>query len=828
VAKSTVAQRVLEKDLPSQLEEAKTSAARGSYGAALAALDRGLASFPEQQELLVLRAGVLSASGRIREALEGYQRAASLGAAQPELVSALGWLHLQMGRLPEAETWMRRWLAAEPGEIAARHGLCRTLMARQRIDEAMSLCEETLKHAPGDVESLALLAECKLRLNDQIAAEAHLRRALNIAPANTTLWINLSACLRNQHRTTEAIQALDEAQRIAIGLNDDSFVNIAVSRRILDQLDESLNICEQNLAERPNVDGHRVYAYALLCSGRLAEGWHHNEFRWLREPLLSLRRGAQGVPWRGQDLTGKSIVLHVEQGFGDAIQFVRYARHVKALGATVTLAVFPELARLASTCAGIDRVVNRNEPLPRGDYYCHLVSLPQIFCTTLDSIPADVPYLRGDPSEAAHWRERLQAPPGELRVGLVWAGNPKQARDRDRSVPVQSLVPLLAMPGVKFFSLQTSPGVQQLDELPSGLRPTNLAPELRDFADTAAAVNQLDLVITVDTAMAHLVGALGKPVWVLLHKDPDWRYLEERADSPWYPTMRLFRQRRDGDWTEVIERVIAALAMHLQRGQREEESQRSAVIVPALPAKSELLRLSRAHRRGLSAVVETRAGLVQFFPDEPTIGDSIDWYGEYLEGQVDLLTRLITPGATLIEVCPGVGMHALRLAAVAAPAGQVFLYEPRSLMRRLLRENLAANSIGNVTVMTNRLGGSADESQDWRAETIDDLRLAQLLMLKINDETMAREVLSGAAETLWRLRPFLFIATGSEAALHDLALQTKDYGYRCWKMETPLFNPNNFNLRTNDIFAASSAVALLAIPEESEQGMLTEGCTELS
>ena len=182
----------------------------------------------------------------------------------------------------------------------------------------------------------------------------------------------------------------------------------------------------------------------------------------------------------------------------------------------------------------------------------------------------------------------------------------------------------------------------------------------------------------------------------------------------------------------------------------------------------------------------------------------------------------------MIEVCPGVGMHALRLAAVAAPAGQVFLYEPRSLMRRLLRENLAANSIGNVTVMTNRLGGSADESQDWRAETIDDLRLAQLLMLKINDETMAREVLSGAAETLWRLRPFLFIATGSEAALHDLALQTKDYGYRCWKMEAPLFNPNNFNLRTNDIFAASSAVALLAIPEESEQGMLTEGCTELS
>jgi tetratricopeptide (TPR) repeat protein len=771
---------------------------------------------------------VLSAWGRNGEALEAYLRAASSGAQDPELMSALGWLYLRMGRLPEAETWMRLWLAVEPGEIAAQHGLCRTLMARQKIDDAMSLCEQTLKSTPDNVESLALHAECNLRLGDLVVAEADLRHALSIAPANTTLWINLSACLRNQRRATEAIHALDEAQRIAIRPDDDSFVNIAVSRRILDQLNDCLNICEQNLADRPNVDGHRVYAYALLCAGRLAEGWNHNEFRWLREPLLSLRRVAQGLSWQGQNLAGKSIVLHVEQGFGDAIQFVRYTRHVKALGAKVTLAVFPELARLVSSCAGIDRVVNRNEPLPRGDYYCHLVSLPRIFGTTLASIPDDVPYLHAEPSEAANWRARFQAPPGELRVGLVWAGNPKQARDRDRSMPVQALAPLLAMPGVRFFSLQTAPAARQLEELPSALRPANLGTELRDFADTAAAVSGLDLVVTVDTAMAHLVGALGKPVWVLLHKDPDWRYMETREDSPWYPTMRLFRQRRDGDWAEVIERVGETLLRHLVPRQREEESNRRTVLGPMLQPRSELLRLSREHRRGFSAVAETRAGVVQYFPDEPVVGDSIDWYGEYLQDQVDLLTRLLKPGATLIEVCPGIGIHALQLAVVAGPTGQVFLYEPRRLMRRLLCENLAANSIENVCVLSTPLRAESKETNDLPAETLDDLQLTQLLLLKINDVALARDVLAGAADTLWRLRPFLFMTSDDKGALRDLASQTRDYSYRCWKVETALFNPANFNLRTDDIFLGRRAVALLGIPEETDGGSLTRGCAELS
>jgi tetratricopeptide (TPR) repeat protein len=826
VTRAAVASDAVERSVSCAIDEAKALAAKGRHGAALAKLNEAIVSFPEDPELLISRAGVLLTWGRTKEAIEDYLHAASQGVQHPELMSALGWLHLQGGRLPEAESWMRRCVAAEPGAIAASHGLSRTLMAQQKIDEAASLCEEVLKQVPDDVESLALLAEGKLRQNDLVAAEACLRRALRIAPANAALWINLSACLRNQHRITEAMQALDEAQRVAIDADDDSFVNIAAGRRILDQLDDALTVCEQNLAQRPNVDGHRVYAYALLCAGRLVEGWDHNEFRWLREPLLSLRRAAHGVPWRGQDLSGKSIVLHVEQGFGDAIQFVRYARHVKALGASVTLAVFPELERLVSTCAGIDRIVNRNEPLPRGDHYCHLLSLPRIFGTALGSIPDDVPYLHADSNEAAHWRTRLAAP-GYLRVGLVWAGNPKQARDRDRSIALQLLAPLLAMPGVKFFSLQIAPAARQLDDLPLALRPSDLAPHLRDFADTAAVVSQLDLVITVDTAIAHLAGALGKPVWVLLHKDPDWRYMEKRQDSPWYPTMRLFRQQDDGDWMRVIEQVRVALSEQLKARVGSAIATIDTSRCVTLAPKPTLARLSAGHRPGFSAIAETRYGIVQYFPDEPVVGDSIDWYGEYVQRQLDVLDRILRPGATLIEVASGVGAHALRLAERLGPSGHLYLCEPRPMMQRVLRQNLATNRAGNVTVLTGTLGRAIDGTTDITTETIDALQLPQLLLVKVNVPAQTADVLAGAADTLWRLRPLLFLGAADRPQLDKLSAHTRDYGYRCWTVETPLFNPDNYNRRKENIFAGLNALALLGIPEEVDPTSFVNGFVEL-
>ena len=806
------------------LEEARAFAAERHYGAALKAFDNALASHPNDTDALVSRAAVLHAWGRSREALEGYLRATTQGDVSPEVMLALGWLFMQAGRLGDAEAWMRRGLAAEPEKLAPHRGLSQVLMAGQRTVEAFAVCEEALKLFPKDVQSLAVCAECKLRQDEPAAAEPYLRRALDVEPANAALWTNLSACLRSQHRTAEALEALERAQRTAPG-NDDSFVSIAACWRVLDRLDQVLTTCERNVPEHPNVDGHRLYGHALLCAGRLVEGWHHNEFRWLREPFLTLRKAVRGLPWRGQDLAGKTIVLHVEQGFGDAIQFVRYVPHVKALGATVLLSVFPEVERLFATCPGVDGVVVRGKASPPCDYYAHLLGLPRIFGTDLGSIPNDIPYLQADPERAANWAARLGAAQAELRVGLVWAGNPKQARDRDRSIPLDTLAPLLRTLGVKFFSLQKGSAALS-DNVSHGGHVVDLAPELKDFADTAAVISPLDLVISVCTATAHLAGALGKRVWVPLHKDPDWRWMEKREDTPWYPTMRLFRQHKDGDWAEVIGQLRSALVQEMQSRTFKTEPRFNTSQCEKLVPKSLLTRLSSGHRPGFSAVTEARCGIVQYFPDEPIVGDSIDWYGEYLQGQIDVLGRIVKPGTTSIEVCPGIGVHALPLAQATGPQGHLFLYESRPLMRPLLRQNLAANGIGNVTVIEGSPGASTG-SEAVSTETIDDLQLRQLLLLKINLAATAQDVIAGAAETLWRLRPMLFIDTADETTLLDLISQTRDYGYRCWKFETPLFSRANFNHRPDDIFDGRTSVALLATPEEVDTEPLAQECTEL-
>ncbi len=244
----------------------------------------------------------------------------------------------------------------------------------------------------------------------------------------------------------------------------------------------------------------------------------------------------------------------------------------------------------------------------------------------------------------------------------------------------------------------------------------DLGPELQDFCDTAAAISQLDLVICVDTAVAHLAGALGRPVWLLLPRPADWRWLEEREDSPWYPTMRLFRQRRRGDWGDVLERVAAAL----ERWTAGEEAKLTPRANRAAPAPSSLEPHAdqwppAGHRPGFSAVAETRAGILQYLPDQPDVGAAIGMYGEVLQTQLNLLTRLLRPGSTVLEAGAGVGAHALAIAAALGPAGHLLLYETRPVVRRILQQNLVANGIGNVTVMRRGLGLATDPGSSDRA-----------------------------------------------------------------------------------------------------------------
>jgi tetratricopeptide (TPR) repeat protein len=735
-----------------------------------------------------------------------------------------------IGNADAAEKCMRKAAEIEPAGRKAQFGLGAALRALGRLKEAASAYEHALALQEDEFDCLMRLVDCRLALGELSAAETLARLAIERDGVRAIAWDQLGVALARQGRHREAAVALEHAMHLNTNDSEggDTFVNAANNLLDDNNIGGALAVLEANLAKKPNPEGHYEYAVGLLTAGRLLEGWHHYEFRWLRDPLLSLRLGQGRPPWKGQELRGKTILIRAEQGVGDTIQFIRYAPKVKALGARVLLKVQEGTGLLAQAFPGVDAVIGRGEVIPDFDFYIHPLSLPHIFGTDSASVPAGVPYLRADPAFVDRWARRLNQPRDGLKAGLAWAGSPSHGRDRYRSMPSSMLAPLGSVRGVRYFGLQK--GDEEREACPVNAEFANLGAELHDFGDTAAAISQLDLVICVDTAVAHLAGALGKPVWVMLAKPADWRWLEEREDTPWYPTMRLFRQRESGDWADVVERVKVALERWVEAGGGE-PARGTPVELPVEPLlpKPTLARFAPGHRAGFSAVAETRVGIVQYFPDEAGVGDSISWYGEYLQGQLDVLARLIRPGATLLEVGAGVGMHALYLARAIGPAGQMFLYESRPLLQRVLRQNLAANRIGNVTLMSRALGcASSVSGTDMPTETLDELQLEQLQLLKIGADASALEVLAGGSQTLWRLRPLLFIALREEEALPELVPAVEDLGYRCWKMETPLFHRQNFNRREEDIFGGGKASALLAIPEEINVDATLDDCVELS
>ena len=527
------------------------------------------------------------------------------------------------------------------------------------------------------------------------------------------------------------------------------------------------------------------------------------------------------------------------------MQFVRYAPLVKALGGTVHLKVHSGLESVVRGLAGVDRIFDHDQ-LPTGfDYYIHLASLPYVFGTDLDSIPTEIPYLQAPADRLQKWQAKF-ADTTSLRIGLVWAGNPEHQVDRYRSISLQTLRPLFGIQGAQYYSLQKGSAAEQLKTLPPIENLTDIAPELIDFRDTAAVISCLDVVLCVDTAVAHLAGALGRPVWLMLPTPADWRWLEHREDSPWYPTMRLFRQSQRGQWDHVVERVRTALQAQLgteTRGDTRPARERrpSASVRPGLIGASKPPR----SRPGLCAVAETRSGILQYLHDDSDIANSISWYGEYLQPQLDVIIRLIVPGAVILEVGAGMGVHSLALARAAGVTGQIHVCDADPVAQRILRQNLAANRLSNVTLLKRQIGGvprpralSSDKTSVGgpttvtaaypAVDTIDELHFERLNWLKINEGHDAAYVLTGAAETLWRLRPFLLVAAPTSEKLNEIANVAKEFSYRCWSMETPLFNPDNFNRRTGDIFRGKRCLALLAIPEEIDVDIALDACTELS
>jgi Flp pilus assembly protein TadD len=809
------------------IAEANAHAAAGRYGNALSIVRDASAKNPESSDLLFAEASTLSTWGRFRDVCSSCDQPWVEESGHVPLFLTLGRAYLSTGKPGRAEAWLRRAADAAPGDWKAHFSLGAALRLLNRLEEAVASYERALALQPDSFDCRIDLVACRFEQRDFSSAEAEARCAIVLDGKRPVAWENLGIALAKQDRHGEAREAFRKAMQLEseLGGSGGSFINAASNLVEAGDVDAAIALYDPNLARFPSHHAHNEYAFALLTAGRLLEGWHHYEFRWTRAPLLPLRARYGKPVWAGQDLRGKAILLRAEQGSGDAIQFLRYAASVKALGAKVLLGV-DGFGALAERFAGIDAAIDPQHPLPAFDFYLHLLSLPRIFGTDLGSIPADVPYVQPRPDHVERWAARLAPHDRRLKVGLVWAGRPTHDGDRRRSITLDTLAPLGDIAGVRYIGLQKEVAPSMTESSSLGGDFVNLGPELQDFHDTAALIANVDLVICVDTAVAHLAGALGKPVWVMLPEPADFRWLRDREDTPWYPTMRLFRQQVSGDWSGVVQRVKAALNLRLQEA-------------PTLAAPKTLspnatfatrltfARLSPGHKLGFSGVAETRLGIVQYFPDEPVVGDSIDWYGEYLQGQLDVLGRILKPGMTVIEVDAGVGMHALYLAAAVGPSGHAYLYESRPLMQKLLRQNLAFNQAGVVTVMKRSLRCGGVLSSDADMETIDDLQLKQLHMLKVGEHTPALDVIAGATQTLWQLRPLLFLATTDGEALDVLSRRTADLGYRRWQMDTPLFNPENFNRRENDIFAGKKATVLIGVPEEIEFDPAFAGCTEL-
>lgn len=488
----------------------------------------------------------------------------------------LGVIHLQRGELAQALAACEAALAANPRNAGAHQTQGDALHDLKRYGQAVAAYDRCLALNPLSFVAWSNRGSALLRDRRFEDAVSSYDRALALqAPGGgrtsprrlANPYLNRGAALQELGRFEAALESFDRAIAADPDLAQ-AHANRGCTLDCLGRPQEALASCERAVALWPDYPAaHLNRALALLRLGRFPEGWAEYEWRWRNtESALCRDRRRSAVPlWLGREpLAGRSILLHAEQGYGDTLQFCRYARLVHERGARVTLEVHPALKRVMSRLEGIAQVISRDEPAPDVDFQCPLMSLPLAFGTTLETIPSGQHYLSGEPELIERWRARLGERRG-LRVGLVWSGGfrPNEpeywSANARRNIEPQSLLEL-DHPGIEYVSLQKGQPADGQPQEPlrpgwGGPRLLDLTSELSDFAQTAALIENLDLVVSVDTATAHLAAALGKPTWILSRFDGCWRWLLSRSDSPWYPSVRLFRQPAPGTWPEVIRQV---------------------------------------------------------------------------------------------------------------------------------------------------------------------------------------------------------------------------------------------------------------------------------
>jgi len=515
-------------------------------------------------------ANVLVEKGQFEQAIIHYHKALELQPDSPATYGNLAVAYYGLGhtlegknRFDDAVNAYRQALQLNPQLKEAYHDLGMLFLKQERLDEALTCFNKLTELDPRNAYAYNAMGTVFQKKGDLDKAETYYLQALQVSPGLPEAYNNLGTIYKDRGLPDDAMIYYQKALQINPRFPE-AYNNLGTLYRDKGQLIDAVSNYRRAIDLNFDfAEAHWNLAYALLLSGDLRKGWREYEWRWkvqdhylhdLTQPL-----------WDGTDITGHTILLHAEQGIGDTIQCIRYAPLAAACGVRVIVACQKEIARLLKNVEGVDMVVPYGEPLPAFDLHCPLLRLPLVFETALENIPAKIPYIIADSSLVTAWKDKINKVGGKLRIGLAWAGRPTHLNDRNRSLAVSLFSPLAKLETVSLYSLQKGEAALEAKNPPGNMHLTDFTNEIKDFSDTAALIENLDLVISADTAVAHLAGAMGKPVWLLLPFAPDWRWLLDRSDSPWYPTMRLFRQPSPGDWESVIDMISDALRLEVSR-----------------------------------------------------------------------------------------------------------------------------------------------------------------------------------------------------------------------------------------------------------------------
>jgi tetratricopeptide (TPR) repeat protein len=477
---------------------------------------------------------------------------------QPDNLNALlmlGITYVKLCNYDAAINYFKEAIKINPSFTEAYYNLGNALRDKKQFDDALACYQKVLQLNPSHADAyvnLGIINRIKGIFSEEIICY---QKAIEINPNSIEAYYNLGNALLDNEQFNDAAACYQNVIQINPNIIQ-AYMYLGLIFRITAHLNEALTCYQKVIQLNPDyAEAHWQMANILLLMEDFKNGWKEYEWLWKTEDFKNRKRSFSQPPWQGQDIKGLTILLYAEYGFGDTIQFIRYAPLVAKLGATIIVECQKELASLLKSAEGIQNVISHGEPLPDFDIHCSLMRLPIIFDTSLKNIPANIPYITANPILVEKWRNRIQHDDSRLKIGLVWAGISMPRK----YCSLEAFAPFGQLKDVTFYSLQKGKNKDQIKNPPKGMKLIDYTDEFCDFSDTAAFIENLDLVISIDTSVAHLAGAMGKPVWTLIHFVPDWRWFLNREDSPWYPTMRLFRQSALEDWESVISNILYKL-----------------------------------------------------------------------------------------------------------------------------------------------------------------------------------------------------------------------------------------------------------------------------